>query len=235
VQERLEEFWEAGIRGADFFIAAIGPAIEVFGRYAKVLHPSGEPVPITELLDETRTLVADFALERLVALASGQEEGEGLGPVDAPTRFYLLLRWAYNGLPVLFDEANKLSKATGVELEPMVRAGLVRRKGDKVWALRAFERDEKTLEKRGDSVPLITAVHKALHLWRRSELDALAEYLTLEGYIENDTFWRVAQAMLNILGEWVKDGDDPEKTALEQFLGSQESIERRSVRQLRLW
>ena len=32
VAERLDFFWSQGIRGADFFISAIGPAVEVFGR-----------------------------------------------------------------------------------------------------------------------------------------------------------------------------------------------------------
>ena len=34
VRERLLYFWSKGIRGADFFISAIGPALSVFGRYS---------------------------------------------------------------------------------------------------------------------------------------------------------------------------------------------------------
>jgi hypothetical protein len=30
-KERLDFFWSQGIRGADFFISAIGPALSVFG------------------------------------------------------------------------------------------------------------------------------------------------------------------------------------------------------------
>jgi adenine-specific DNA methylase len=33
IRERLDFFWCQGIRGSDFFIAAIGPALEVFGQY----------------------------------------------------------------------------------------------------------------------------------------------------------------------------------------------------------
>uniref|UniRef100_A0A7C2P953 DUF1156 domain-containing protein n=1 Tax=candidate division WOR-3 bacterium TaxID=2052148 RepID=A0A7C2P953_UNCW3 len=32
VREKLTQFWEQGISGADFFISAIGPAVEVFGQ-----------------------------------------------------------------------------------------------------------------------------------------------------------------------------------------------------------
>ena len=39
VRDRLLYFWSKGIRGADFFISAIGPALSVFGRYERVLRP----------------------------------------------------------------------------------------------------------------------------------------------------------------------------------------------------
>ena len=34
IRDRLLYFWSKGIRGADFFISAIGPALSVFGRYS---------------------------------------------------------------------------------------------------------------------------------------------------------------------------------------------------------
>ena len=83
VRGRLAYFWEMGLRGADFFISAIGPAVGVFGRYESVRRPDGREVTVAELLDEVRTLAADYALERL---------GKDLGLVDAPTRFYVLWR-----------------------------------------------------------------------------------------------------------------------------------------------
>jgi adenine-specific DNA methylase len=43
-RERLDFFWQQGIRGADFFISAIGPALSVYGRYAKVTRLTGEEV-----------------------------------------------------------------------------------------------------------------------------------------------------------------------------------------------
>ncbi len=41
LHERLDYFWSQGIRGADFFMSAIGPAVEVFGRHKRVLKLSG--------------------------------------------------------------------------------------------------------------------------------------------------------------------------------------------------
>ena len=39
IRERLLYFWGKGIRGADFFISGIGPALSVFGRHSRVLRP----------------------------------------------------------------------------------------------------------------------------------------------------------------------------------------------------
>ena len=43
-QECLDFFWNQGIRGADFFISAIGPALSVFGKYERVTKLSSEEV-----------------------------------------------------------------------------------------------------------------------------------------------------------------------------------------------
>ena len=39
---KLHRLWEEGLSGADFFIAAIGSAIEIFGKYEKVMDFEGE-------------------------------------------------------------------------------------------------------------------------------------------------------------------------------------------------
>jgi putative DNA methylase len=105
--ERLQAFWRAGIRGADFFISAIGPAVGVFGKYRKVMRPDGSELAVGQLLEETRGIVSAFALEQM-GLAS---------QLDEPTRFYILYRWAYGGDALSFDEANKLAKSAGAELD----------------------------------------------------------------------------------------------------------------------
>ncbi|MCL5959147.1 MAG: DUF1156 domain-containing protein, partial [Chloroflexi bacterium] len=109
VHRKLVQFWDGGIRGGDFFMSAIGPAVEIFGKYTQVERLSGEPVTVGELLEYVRTVVSEFALERILRSAQ-------LGGVDMPTRFYLLYRWTYNHARVPFDEANRLALAVGVEL-----------------------------------------------------------------------------------------------------------------------
>lgn len=66
VQRNLAQLWEEGILGADFFMSAIGPAVEAFGRYARVEKLSSEKVGVAELLEYVRKVVAEFALGRIL-------------------------------------------------------------------------------------------------------------------------------------------------------------------------
>ena len=243
VGKRLKDFWDMGIRGADFFISAIGPAVGVFGRYRKVMRPDGRPVEVGDLLDEVRTLATQFALERL---------GRDLGLVDAPTRFYVIWRWAYGGGELEFDEANKLAKSLGVELDELEhQRALVRRRGQAV-ALPDFWRRlgdgrlsryvRRTLEEGNfQQIAIIDALHIALFLWRRGERRELAGLLALGGFLDEDhPFWHVAQALYEVEGAAGEGALKDEVTALGQMLPSQDSLVRQATqatseaRQLRL-
>ena len=89
IRERLLYFWSKGIRGADFFISAIGPALSVFGRHARVLRPSGEAVTVREFLDIVRRESTAVALEQVL-------HGADLGQVDPVTRQYVTWVWSYS-------------------------------------------------------------------------------------------------------------------------------------------
>ncbi len=216
VRERLQAFWEAGISGADFFVSAIGPALEIFCQYEKVLHPSGQTITVSELLDEVRKLVADFALQMIL-------KGEGVGQVDAPTRFYVLFRWAYDADEVPYDDARKLAQALGVELDALAHVGLVKKQKDKVQMLAALERDPKALEKQDDrEALLINELHKALVLWEKGDLENLQKFLAEEGLLNAERFWRAAQALVSVL----PDGDE-ERKLLEQLMPAREGLLRK--------
>ena len=98
VRERLDQFWAAGLRGADFFISAIGPATAAFSRYDTVRDLRGTEITVSTLLEWVQQTVADYALSRVFSAATQeQDEGStGLGAVDDETRFYVLWRWTYD-------------------------------------------------------------------------------------------------------------------------------------------
>jgi adenine-specific DNA methylase len=101
-QERLNFFWNQGIRGADFFISAIGPALSVFGRYARVIRLSGEEVTVGEFLDEVRSLVTIYALTKILHTTHTAN-------IDSENRFYVVWKWSYGDAKVPADESFKLS------------------------------------------------------------------------------------------------------------------------------
>jgi adenine-specific DNA methylase len=242
VRRRLAEFWSQGLRGADFFIAAICPAVGVFGRYQKVMKPDGTEVHVGDLLTEVYTLAEDFALKQL---------GLNLGLVDPPTRFYVLWRWAYGGDPLDFDEANKMAKSLGAELDDLThRYRLIRHKGHTIWLPDFWERLQDAAmarpihraveEARWQELSLIDALHVALFLWRRGERERLVQFLAAGGFHDPEHhLWRVAQALYEV------EGSHPslhqEVTALGQMLPAGATLTReaqtalKEARQLKLF
>lgn len=214
LRKHLEEFWQAGIGGADFFVAAIGPALESFGRYERVLTPAGEEVTVERFLHEVRALVADYALEQLFK--------DGVGEVDAPTRFYLLWRWAFGSGEVLFDEAHKLAIAEGAEIDELVRVGMAKKSKGKVKLLDALARDERSLEHEiGGIYPLVNALQATLRFWQKGDTEEMRGFLKERGLAQSGTFWRLAQALREVLHESAE-----ERVLLDQFLPTKERIER---------
>lgn len=199
VRQKLVQFWDEGIRGADFFMSAIGPAVEAFGKYARVEKLSGDAVTVAELLEYVRKVVSEFALERILQSAQ-------LGGVDAATRFYLLYRWTYNHARVHFDEARKLAQGVGVELTQLWDSGgFVEKQKEYVYLPTPPERakDRRFTEKKSFTT-MIDALHYALWLWERNDQKKLEEHLAAT-YGGNETFWQVAQAIAEVLPEGDKE------------------------------
>jgi len=207
--EKLPEFWRMGIHGADFFMSAIGPAVEAFGKYAKVVKLSGETVSVQELLNFARRVTAEFAVRQIL-------ENGHLGAVDPETQFYLLWRWSYGQKNLEFDEARKLAQARGVDLELLSRKGLVRiQRG--ITRLLPPEDRERWPER---PQTMIDALQLAAVLWMRGqekELDELLE--NTYGHLE--AFWQVAQAIAETLPE-----GNEERRLLHGLLGHRKAVRR---------
>ncbi|WP_027892739.1 DUF1156 domain-containing protein [Calidithermus chliarophilus] len=193
IRPQLEEFWEAGIRGADFFMSAIGPGLEAYSRYDVVKRADGREVTVGDFLDEVRKIVLEFALSRVLG-------AKAMGAVDGPTQFALLALWAY-GAELPSDEARKLAQSTGVELREL--GTLVQEKGEKTTLRLSKDRaKDKNLgiPSTTGSVPMIDALHHTL-LKMREGKQAIADYLSEVGYLEQEAFWQSAQALSEVLGD----------------------------------
>jgi putative DNA methylase len=219
VRQKLTQFWEEGIRGADFFMSAIGPAVEAFGKYARVEKLSGEPVTVAELLEYVRKVVSEFALERILKRTP-------LGSVDAPTRFYALWRWTYNSARVHFDEARKLGQAVGVEVTALWdQTGFVKREKEFVRVLGPKDRGADFLRRERNDT-MVDVLHKAVLLWEQGEERGLEELLRTAPFPQ-EALRQVAQDLSEILPQ-----GDKEKQLLQGLLYGWEARTRHSERGL---
>jgi len=217
IKEKLEQFWNEGIGGSDFFISAIGPAMEVFGKYESVEKLSGEKVTAKELLEFIRKTVSEYALSKI--LKSPQ-----LGGIDEETRFYLLWRWTYNGAKVHFDDARKLAQAVGIEITEQWGNGFIKKDKEFIYVLDAKERGKAFLETQKFE-SMIDILHVCLLHWEQNNRKAISEILESTGNTNINTFWQLAQAISEVL----PDGDK-EKQMLQGFLYGKESYGKADVK-----
>jgi putative DNA methylase len=217
-RERLDFFWSQGIRGADFFISAIGPALSVFGQYERVTKLSGEEVTVGQFLDEVRSLVTNYALSKIMNTSH-------TGAIDSECRFYVVWKWSYGEGKVPADESFKLAQALGMDTEIMWdRTGVLEKGGENVQAVSIEKRMKvKELgEKNADGSPasLIDVLHRLCAFREKGDNSGMAEFLTRSGQGQNSSLWLVAQAVSEIL----PDGDK-EKQLMQGLLNQRDTLQ----------
>lgn len=217
-RERLDFFWSQHIRGADFFISAIGPALSVFGRYARVARLSGDEVTVGQFLDEVRALVTNYALDKIL-------KTKQTGSIDPESRFAVVWKWSYGDAKVPADEAFKLAQGLGFNTEQMWdRTGILVKSGENVQAMAV----EKRMKVKGlgdpgsDKAPacIIDVLHRMCAFREKGDVTGMAEFLAKSGQAKNPSLWVVAQAVSEIL----PDGDK-EKQLLQGLLNQREQVE----------
>ncbi|MGE5588605.1 MAG: DUF1156 domain-containing protein [Clostridia bacterium] len=217
IRQKLDQFWNEGIGGSDFFISAIGPALEVFGQYERVETYAGEVVSAGELLEFVRKAVSEYALARIL-------KDSHLGSIDAETRFYLLWRWTYNGAKVPFDDARKLANAVGIELTEYWNNGFVKKDKESISVLGPKERDKRFLDRETFS-NMVDILHACLLLWEKNNRKRITELLESTGHLHDNAFWQVAQSISEVLPP-----GDKEKQMLQGFLYGRESYQKAEAR-----
>lgn len=113
IEERLDRLTNAGVSGSDLVIATIGAGLRPFTRYASVELPNGEEIPTERFLEELQGRVLSAVLSQVHGLENG------VGAIDAATRYYVIARYSFGYADVEFDEANNLARTAGVELSDL--------------------------------------------------------------------------------------------------------------------
>ena len=235
LNRKLARLWQEGIGGADFFISAIGSAIEVFGKYEKVMDYEGNIIRADRLLEDVRKIATDYAVRQIL-------HNGFAGEISDLTRFYVLYRWDFGEAKVHFDEARKLATSCGIDLaSEWNKNGFIKKEKEFIRVLGPHER------KAGDShfgiansqwemgnrdrnitpspishLPspeLIDVLHSVLLLWEKSKRDDMIELLSETGYGKSEAFYRVAQAISETLPN-----ESKEKKLLDGFLVGKERV-----------
>ena len=217
---KLHRLWEEGMGGADFFIAAIGSAIEVFGKYEQVMDFEGEIIRADRLLDDVREIATDYAVRQIL-------HNGFAGEISDLTRFYVLWRWEYGEVRVHFDEARKLAQSCGIDLsQEWDGKGFIAKERAFIRVLGPQSRKMDDLD---DGAELIDVLHHVLLLWEKSQRDEMLLVLSQSGYGDSEAFYRVAQAISETLPI-----ESREKKLLDGFLAGRERV-RGEMRQGRLF
>jgi len=208
IHKKLESLWEEGVSGADYFVAAIGSAIEIFGKYKKVMDYEGNEINASKLLEYVREIVTDYAVKQILHNGIAEQ----LSPL---TRFYLLWRWTYAEARVHFDDARKLAQSTGVNLEKEWNKGLIKKEKE---FIRVLGPQDRTLDDIGNE-EMVDVLHKVLLLWKAGRKEEIKDVLLETGYGRKESFYRVTQAISETLPI-----ESKEKKLLDGFLGIKDKL-----------
>jgi adenine-specific DNA methylase len=210
LNKKLERLWNEGISGADFFIAAIGSAIEVFGKYEQVMDYEGNIVRADRLLVDVRKIATDYAVRQIL-------HNGFAGEISDFARLYVLWRWNYSEAKVPFDEGRKLGQSCGIDIShEWSHTGFVKKEKEFIRLLGPQERKLEDLE---GSKDMIDVLHQVLLLWEKSRRDEMIKVLQVTGYGKSEAFYRVAQAISESLPM-----ESKEKKLLDGFLAGRERM-----------
>ena len=261
VRARVEEFQQAGIAGVDLYLASFGPALEEFSRHWPLRRGAPREIPEErrrrrqqalfeeewdpyaatpeDALDAARREVKRWRLEQLTHLKADAD-------LDPATAFFVLAWDAFRAPVFAYDEALRLARAVGVDLDGQIVGRLAEKKGGDVRLWDSARRAAKgALGPADGSRGMIDAVHHAANAARIRTLAAAREMLEGAAVERDPRFFAALEAVLEVLpvsgaftgvsleGETAAAGDDFEALYNLARLAFRDEID--EPEQLKLW
>jgi putative DNA methylase len=231
IEQRLVEFWDAGIRGPDFVWAALGPALAAYSKYpvVKTDKPENPTMAVSEFLSHVRRIVIDFVVGRV--LSHGEKSDMQLADkLDGVTAYYLLHRNDFRmdpapaGACILYALScgvsdHDLSQVWGLTMTAAEKKATEESesaeedggeesepsgKGSEVRLRVWTQRKTKSLgyeAPNGREVPIIDRIHRLMHLWTEGDVQKVDSYLDDNALRQNELFRRVLQAIIELAEE----------------------------------
>ena len=215
VRMRVEEFQTAGISGVDLYLASFGPALEAFSRrwplkrgtprhapqklqrrrQQELFEEEWDPYTVTpeDALDVARREVKRWRLEQLTHLKANAD-------LDPSTAFFVLAWDAFKAPIFSYDEALRLARTVGTDLEGDIVGRLAGKKGSNILLWDSARRAAKgALGPADGSRGMIDAIHHAANLARMRSLAAAKEMLANIQMDQDEHFFAALEAVLEVL------------------------------------
>ena len=222
VRQRIEQFQDAGIRGVDLYLSCFGPALEEFSRHWPIKR--GQPKPIEELprkrrgsqhldvelseeqkadlpyrvtpedaLDAARREVKAWRMEKLTS-------GSRRAQLDPLTEWFVLAWDAFQAPQFPYDEALRLARVVGLDLDKDVVGVLAEKKTSDLILWDSSTRATKgKLGAPDGTKSWIDAIHHCAHRARSIDLNAAKQLLDDNGLANSPVFLTALEAVLEVL------------------------------------
>ena len=215
VRTRVEEFQQAGITGVDLYLASFGPALEEFSRHwplkrgtprevpkerrrrvqQELFEEEWDPYAATpeDALDVARREVKRWRLEQLTHLKANAD-------LDPTTAFFVLAWDAFKAPAFSYDEALRLARAVGIDLDNDIVGRLGQKKGSNILLWDSARRAAKgALGPADGSRGMIDAIHHAANMAHVHSLEAAREMLANTLVDQEPRFFAALEAVLEVL------------------------------------
>ena len=211
VRRRVRAFQDAGIGGVDLYLASFGPALEEFSRHWPLQRGTPRPLPEErrrrrqqslfeeewdpyaatpeDALDTARREVKRWRLTQLTHLKADAD-------LDPATAFFVLAWDAFRAPVFAYDEALRLARAVGVDLDGDIVGRFAEKKGSDIRLWDSARRAAKRALGPADGSD---AVHHAANTARLRSLAAARDLLERALVVEDQRFFAALEAVLEVL------------------------------------
>ena len=215
VRKGVGEFQKAGITGVDLYLASFGPALKEFSRHWPLKRGTPREVPEErrrrrqhllfeeewdpyaatpeDALDVARREVKRWRLEQLTHLKANAD-------LDPVTAFFVLAWDAFRAPMFSYDEALRLARAVGVDLDGDIVGRLAEKKASNIRLWDSTQRAAKgTFGPADGSRGMIDAIHRVAHMARVRNLAAGREIIEAARLKDDPRFFAAFEAVLEVL------------------------------------
>lgn len=215
VRESIARFQEGGIKGVDLYLSCFGPALQEFSSHwplqrgtpraeeatrrrkkqTELFAEDFDPYAVTpeDALNAARAEVKRWRLEDLTRRKMRED-------MDGLTAFFVLAWDAFEAAVFPYDEALRLARVCGVDLDREVVGRLAEKKASDLVLWDSGIRAAKGAMGSPDgSGALIHVLHNTAHLARSRNLDTAREFITAVGLTDDPGFHAALNAVLEVL------------------------------------